>query len=148
MQRHRKTLFDSCILCWTLFLPSRSQNEVPLYKEFDTVKKRHPGTKPTIAVGGWTLLRVATWFLLGRLAPSVHLKGTLFSSRRAFQQSSSALDLEDVFAELTPRLVRFMVTLMHPSWTKIPGISNVKSRLVNARSDWRSEFDWSLGVIC
>ena len=29
-------------------------NEVPLYKEFNTVKQRHPGTKTMIAVGGWT----------------------------------------------------------------------------------------------
>ena len=29
-------------------------NEVPLYKDFNTVKQRHPGTKTMIAVGGWT----------------------------------------------------------------------------------------------
>ena len=29
-------------------------NEVPLYKELNTVKQRHPGTKTMIAVGGWT----------------------------------------------------------------------------------------------
>ena len=29
-------------------------NEVPLYKEFNTVKQRHPGIKTMIAVGGWT----------------------------------------------------------------------------------------------
>ncbi|KAL9184576.1 hypothetical protein ACHAXT_012546 [Thalassiosira profunda] len=28
--------------------------EVPLYKEFNAVKQRHPGTKTMIAVGGWT----------------------------------------------------------------------------------------------
>ena len=30
------------------------QNEVPLYKEFNTVKQRHPGIKTMIAVGGWS----------------------------------------------------------------------------------------------
>ena len=30
------------------------ENETPLYKEFNTVKQRFPGTKTMIAVGGWT----------------------------------------------------------------------------------------------
>ncbi len=30
------------------------ENEVPLYKEFNSVKQRHPGIKTMIAVGGWT----------------------------------------------------------------------------------------------
>ena len=29
-------------------------NEVPLYKEFNSVKQRHPGIKTMIAVGGWS----------------------------------------------------------------------------------------------
>lgn len=29
-------------------------NEVPLYKEFNTVKQRHSGIKTMIAVGGWS----------------------------------------------------------------------------------------------
>jgi chitinase len=29
-------------------------NEVPLYKEFNSVKQRYPGIKTMIAVGGWT----------------------------------------------------------------------------------------------
>ena len=33
---------------------STYNNEVPLYKDFNTVKQRHPGVRTMIAVGGWT----------------------------------------------------------------------------------------------
>ena len=33
---------------------STFENEVPLYREFNSVKQRHPGIKTMIAVGGWS----------------------------------------------------------------------------------------------